>query len=262
MIRFVNSVVSCAASTHSLSCQHRTGNTKDQILHAIERLKLQYKRINYIFRAYPEIGSAFDNVTGLLFEKNVPKSFDTLRHLPSIQVLTEVIFKHIDIDLQMDGEAGRFLGFQPRSSKPKLNCVDRAAFICQRGPKIITTPGSQFSFIFGIFFEIATKRKNESMQGAIISLVRGDRPELYWFEDSNGENEENSITKEMDDWATEYESRRARIMAEVTRQFRDDLSLHADLLERTIVQIKNAEACIEDAKRRANFRRLGEPVEN
>jgi hypothetical protein len=100
------------------------------------------------------------------------------------------------------------------------------------------------------------------MQGAIISLVRGDRPELYWFQDSNGEKEENSITKEMDDWATEYESRRARIMAEVTRQFRDDLSLHADLLERTIVQIKNAEACIEDAKRRANFRRLGEPVEN
>jgi hypothetical protein len=111
-------------------------------------------------------------VTGLLFEKNVPKSFDTLRHLPSIQVLTEVIFKHIDIDLQMDGEAGRFLGFQPRSSKPKLNCVDRAAFICQRfnGPKIITTPGSHFSFICGIFFEIPQRGKMKVCKALSLAL--------------------------------------------------------------------------------------------
>jgi hypothetical protein len=195
--RFVNSVVSCAASTSQLCDEPRSGNTKNQILQAIEKLKLQYKRINEIFRTHPEVKSAFNEVTNLLLATPLPDSFDTLRRLPSIQVLIEIIFRHIDLDIGLDGDAGRFIRFEPRSAKPKLNCVDRSAFICERfsGPRIITTPGSNFAFVCGIFFEIATKRKNESMQGAIISLLRADRPELYWYEEKKQENEEETLSQ-------------------------------------------------------------------
>jgi hypothetical protein len=99
------------------------------------------------------------------------------------------------------------------------------------------------------------------MQGAIINLLRGDRPGLYWYEEMKRQNEENSITKEMDIWAIRYEARRARVMAEVTAQFRDDPSLYTDLLKQTIQQIKNAEEYIEEAKKRAKFRSLAEPGE-
>ena len=248
--RFVNSVVSCAASTRSLSLEPKSGNTRNQIVRAIDSLKLQYKKINQIFIAYPEVAQAFDDVTHLLSSGSVLKSFDSLRHLPSVQVMVEIIFRHIELDMKLDGDAGRLIRFESGSVKPKLNCVDRTAFICKRfnGPRIITTPGSDFAFVCGIFFEIATRRKNESMQGAIINLLKGDRPTLYWYEEAKQKDDENGITEEMDHWAIEYESRRARVMAEVTAQFRDDLTLHVDLFERTVQQLKSTEDLLENAK--------------
>jgi hypothetical protein len=261
--RFVNSVVSCSASTRNLSNEPRSGNTRNQILRAIDQLKTQYRRINNIFISYPEIKSAFDDVTDLLFASPILRSFDTLRALPSVEVLVEIIFRHIELDIGLEGDAGRFISFEPRSAKPKLNCVDRSAFICDRfsGPRVITTPGSDFAFICGIFFEIATGRRNESMQGAIIGLLRGDRPELYWYEELKQQDQENSITREMDLWTINYEARRALVMAKVAAQFRNDLSLYADLFKRTVEQIKNAEDWIVDAEKRAKSRSLGEPNE-
>ena len=86
------------------------------------------------------------------------------------------------------------------------------------------------------------------MQGAIINLLKGDRPTLYWYEEAKQKDDENGITEEMDHWAIEYESRRARVMAEVTAQFRDDLTLHVDLFERTVQQLKSTEDLLENAK--------------
>jgi hypothetical protein len=64
----------------------------------------------------------------------------------------------------------------------------------------------------------------------------------------------------MDIWAAEFEARRAKIVADVTTQFLDDLSLYKDLLQQTVRQIKNAEACVKAARRRAKVRGLGEPT--
>jgi hypothetical protein len=79
--RFVNSVVSCAASTSELSREPRSGNTRNQILQAIEQLKLQYKRINEVFRAHPEVRSAFNEITNLLLTTPIPEMLADLSDL-------------------------------------------------------------------------------------------------------------------------------------------------------------------------------------
>jgi hypothetical protein len=186
----------------------------------------------------------------------LPHSFDSLRRLPSISVLAEIVFRHIDLDIALEGEAGRYLECEPRSAKPKLNCVEKTAYICERfgEPKIISTPGSDYASMCGIFYEIATGRAEESMQGAIISFLAGDRPELCWYRQvDDGLSEE-----EMDVWVAEFETRRAKIAANVAVQFKDDLMLYAHLLRCAVRQIRNGEEMIESAEKRVRSRRLGQ----
>jgi hypothetical protein len=254
--RWVNSVASCANSTQEIARGPRTGNTKAQIIRALGTLKLRYQGINGIFYNFPELRYAFDEVSRGLVDGELPQSFDSLRRLPSIGVLAEIIFRHIDLDIALDGEAGRYLNFEPRSAKPKLNCVEKTAYICKRfgGPKIVSTPGSDYSSICGIIYEIATGRVDESMQGAIVSFFMGDRPELCWYETPDDGLSED----EMDVWAAEYEARRAKIAASVASQFRDDRSVYAHLLKGAVRQIRNSEEWIERATKRAKIRSLGQ----
>jgi hypothetical protein len=103
--------------------------------------------------------------------------------------------------------------------------------------------------------EIATGKADESMQGAIISFLTGDRPELYWYETSDdvGLNH-----YEMDVWAANFEARRAKIAALVARQFPEDDELYVHLLRHAVRQIKNAEETVESARKRAKWRSLGQ----
>ena len=253
--RWVNCVVSCANSTLEYASGPRTGNTKAQIIRALGKLRSQYQDINETFRNFPELRYVFDEVSRGLVSGEMPVSDESLLCLPSISVLAEIIFRHIDLDMTLEGEAGRYLKFEPRSAKPKLNCVEKTAYICERfgGPKIISTPGSDYASICGIIYEIATGKVDESMQGAIIRFLMGDRPELCWYEPlDDGLSED-----EMNVWAAEFESRRAQIAANVASQFKDDLSLYAHLLSGAVRQIKNAEESIKRAKK-AKSRSLGQ----
>jgi hypothetical protein len=183
--RWINCVVSCANSTQGYARGPRTGNTKAQIIRAFEKLRARYRDINETFREFPELRYAFNEVSRGLVIGETPNSSGSLEHQPLVSLLAELIFRHIDLDLTLEGEEGRYLTFEPRSAKPKLNCVEKTAYICKRfgGPKIISTPGSDYASICGLIYEIATGKADESMQGAVISFLTGDRPELCWYEE-------------------------------------------------------------------------------
>jgi hypothetical protein len=184
-------------------------------------------------------------------------SSGSLEHQPFVSLLAEIIFRHIDVDLMLEGEAGRYLTFEPRSAKPKLNCVEKTAYICKRfgGPKIISTPGSDYASICGMIYEVATGKADESMQGAVLQFLAGDRPELCWYE----EHEEDGLDDhEMDVWAAKFEDRRAKMAMTVADQFREDTALSVHLLQGSVRQFKDAAAWIERAEKRTKRRNLGQ----
>jgi hypothetical protein len=93
------------------------------------------------------------------------------------------------------------------------------------------------------------------MQGAVISFLKGDRPELCWYEDP----EDHKLDDDgIDVWAANFEARRAKIAAHIAGQFREDDELYVHLLRHAVRQIKNAEETIERAKKRAKGRSLGQ----
>jgi hypothetical protein len=251
LARFVNSVISSAGAVQTATRQPRTGNTKNQILRAFESLKTEFRKIDQIFAEFPELRNAFDEVLRLLnFRANIT-SFDDFHHLPSALFLIRLSMMYIDIDLETAGEPGRIFTFTPQSSKPKLTCVDRAAYICKRfnGPKIVSTPGSDFSFFCALLFEIGTQKKEESMQGAIISFFSGARPELVWY--SEGCNNDELSDAEMDVWAAQYESRRANILVKLASHFTKDTPAFVDLMRVAVDQIQNANAWAEGSRKRS-----------
>jgi hypothetical protein len=255
--RWINCVVSCANSTQRYAQSPRTGNTKAQIIRGLEKLRSLYRSINETFREFPELRYAFDEVSLALLIGETPISSESLEHQPLVSLLAEIVFRHIDLDLTVEGEEGRYLTFEPRSAKPKLSCAEKTAYICKRfgGPKIISTPGSDYASICSVIYEIATGKADESMQGSIISFFTGERPELYWYETSDDDGLKGD---EMDAWAANFEARRAKIAALVASQFRADDELYVHLLRCAVRQIKNAEEMIESAKKRARGRSLGQ----
>jgi hypothetical protein len=257
LARFINCVVSCANSTQGYARGPRTGNTKTQILRAFEKLRSRYRDISNTFREFPELRNAFDQVSRGLVIGETPSSSGSLGHQPLVSLLAEIIFRHIDLDLMLEGEAGRYLTFEPRSAKPKLNCVEKTAYICKRfgGPKIISTPGSDYASVCSIIYEISTGKSDESMQGAVLQFLAGDRPELCWY----AEPEEDGLDDhEMDVWAAKFETRRAKIAMTVADQFREDMELYVHLLQGAVRQFKDAGEWIERAEKRAKRRSLGQ----
>jgi hypothetical protein len=105
--RWINCIVSCANSTQAYARGPRTGNTKAQIIRAFEKLRSRYRDINETFRDFPELRHAFNEVSRGLVIGETPISFGSLEHQPLVSLLAEIIFRHIDLDLTLEGEEGR-----------------------------------------------------------------------------------------------------------------------------------------------------------
>lgn len=104
-------------------------------------------------------------------------SFELL--VQHLEVLQGVI-DHKIVDLKRGGPAARFYGSSTKADL--VECAYDLHRVCG-GPPLVTTPGSDFSYICGLLFEIATGKSDESLAGTINRFARSsDRAEQDEYE--------------------------------------------------------------------------------
>lgn len=114
-------------------------------------------------------------------------SFEAL--VQQLEVLQGVIDYKI-VDLKRGGPTVRFYGGTTKADL--VECAYDLHGACG-GPSLVTTPGSDFSYICGLLFEIATGKSDESLAGAINRFARSsDRAKQDEY-DQEREDEEVAI---------------------------------------------------------------------
>lgn len=230
LMRAVNAIVSGAVQCQLAMQQPRVRPTKKQFSRSVLRSRALVAELQ---EAAAPIQFALDELFSDITRAAGGASLLSpgLRLIEMIDLMLELL----EEDIHAEGEAGKYLAKRSSHPKPKLNAVDYTAYISRRfrGPRLVTTPGSDFSQFCSLLYEIATGQRDESMQGAIIAYAMGERPSVV----IGPHEEENFDAEERDMWAIRYHAHRGGVAAKIARKYMDD---HARL--KFLVHLGEAQA--------------------
>lgn len=244
LMRAVNAIIGGAVQCQQAMLQPRVRPTKRQFIKSVVRSRALVTELR---EASAPIQFALDE----LFSDITRAAGGASLLSPGLRLIEmiDLMLEMLEEDLQMEGEAGKYLEQRSSNPKPKLNAVDYAAYISRRfrGPRPVTTPGSDFSQFCSLLYEIATGQRDESMQGAIIAYAMGERPSVV----IGPHDEEDFGAEERDMWAIKYHAHRGGVAAKTAKKYMDD---HARL--KFLVTLGEAQAAEVRAYMARRERRL------
>lgn len=261
LMRITNGIVASAVLTKHFSQAPRVAPTRKQMRASIDRYRSLVKELRSVISDTPLLAAALSGIHFDIASVGGAGSGDV--GLPEMALL-ELIADMLLVDFTEEGDVGRYYDSGTTEAQPKLNTVEKAAYLCgrYRGPQFVTTPGSAFSHFASLLHEVATGSVGESMQGAITRFSGGATPSLA----ATSVREPIPSRDEMDDTAVEWHTYRARVacrLLSVTSRDRggdpeaDLIRSRQQLLSVRLMQRHMAEAqrVVEQRTKREQFAR-------
>ena len=172
--RILNQVYDVAVDFEAVSENRKRAYNFKRIRKKIDRLQSLVKDLNPFFNDHEiSFGYEFEEFYRN-YKTRVHKDINTSISIDEFQKQFEIFAAYLEIfSLRFDnGEDAAFI----RDSKATTYIVENAYDITNwhNGPAFVTTPGSDFSFICSLIFEVATGISNESLAGAINRFARSE----------------------------------------------------------------------------------------
>ena len=220
LMRFVNGVLAAAVLTSLANAGRRQGSSDKKRKEVVTKFYKLVAEMDKLVKENSALGSAIDSI-----ETQFELHFGNLPNFgfgegPIVIRTLRLIEKILKAENKIGAETVQFFDTANRTSKPKLNSVEKAAYLCRRfgGPAVVTTPSSQFSLFTSLLHEIATGDRDESMQGAIISFSKGNLPMIT--ADDGGQLDDFDL-EEFEDWDEARNWHRAKVAKLVLSQTKD-----------------------------------------
>ncbi|KAG0632532.1 hypothetical protein HOY80DRAFT_1067993, partial [Tuber brumale] len=134
-------------------------------------LEIEFDQFREVYRPYGER------------QRHLDELIDELRMYSGVVEIVDAV-----VDL---GPQGPFRSLHLSGNDARTTLVEYAYHMCTMwdGPKLVTTPGSQFSDLCSLLFEAVTGQAEESLSGAINRYARSDE-RIQWDQEGQEEDDE------------------------------------------------------------------------